>query len=170
VVGAIRCDRIGAMARALAILWLVPLGAAAGACGKRAAPEAHRAVKIGKLGATVDAPPDWEVTALGKGSFRVGTGPGEQVVVREVAFPPRTIEELYATECARAIEPGTKATTAAGAMIVECRLPSTTPDGKAVELVHVASLIRAGERGIKCHFGIDGDAEAATAVCRSLRP
>jgi hypothetical protein len=158
------------MLRALAILWLVPLGAAAIGCGKRAAPEAHRAVKIGKLGATVDAPPDWEVTALGKASYRVGTGPGEQVFVRDVAFPPKTIDELYATECARAIEPGTKATTPAGAMIVECRLPSTTPDGKAVELVHVASLIHAGDRGIKCHFGIAGEAAAAAAVCRSLRP
>jgi len=160
------------MPYALALLSLVPLGTAAIGCGKRAAPEAHRAVRVGKLGATVDAPPAWEVAALGKDSYRVGTGPGDQVFVREVAFPPRTIDELYATECARALEPGTKATTPAGAMIVECRLGSTTPDGKAVELVHVASLIRAGERGIKCHFGIAGDAAAATAtaVCRSLRP
>jgi len=57
-----------------------------------------------------------------------------------------------------------------GALVVECRLASTTPDGREVELVHVASLIRVGDRGIKCHFGIDGDASAATAVCRSLRP
>jgi len=162
------------MARALAILLLAPLaplGAASLGCGKRAAPpEAHRAVRVGKLAATVDAPPSWEVTSLGKDSYRVGTGPGEQVFVREVAFPPRTLDELYATECARAIEPGTKATTPPGALIVECRLTSTTPDGNEVELFHVASLIRAGDRGIKCHFGIDGDASAATAVCRSLRP
>ena len=161
------------MVPAPAVLLLVSLGAlgaAAGACGKRAAPEAHRAVRIGTLGATVDAPPGWEVAELGKGSYRVGPGPGEQVFVREIAFPPRTIEELYATECARAIAPGAKAATPAGALIVECRLASTTPDGKAVELVHVASLIRAGDRGIKCHFGIDGDAEVATAVCRSMRP
>jgi hypothetical protein len=157
------------MSPALALFLLVPLGSAVSACGKRAAPEAHGAVRIGKL-ATVDAPPGWEVTAAGKESYRVGTGPGEQVSVREVAFAPRTIDELYATECARAIEPGTKAMTPAGAMIVECRLASTTPDGKSVELVHVASLIRAGDRGIKCHFGITGDAEAAAAVCRSLRP
>jgi len=163
------------MARAPATLLLVllapvPLGAASSACGKRAAPEAHRALRIGKLGATVDAPPDWEVAEIGRGSYRVGTGPGDQVFVREIAFPPRTIDELYATECARAVEPGTRATTPAGAMIVECRLSSTTPDGKAVELVHAASLIRAGDHGIKCHFGIDGDAGVATAVCRSLRP
>jgi hypothetical protein len=164
------------MARAPAILLLVPLGTASAAtvalaaCGKRAAPEAHRAVRIGPLGATVDAPPDWEVTALGKGSFRVGAGPAEQVVVREIAFPPATLDELYATECARAIGPGTKTATPTGALIVECRLASTRPDGEAVELVHVASLIRAGGRGIKCHFGIDGDAEVAAAVCRSLRP
>ena len=158
------------MPYALALLSIVPLGAAAIACGKRAAPEAHRAVQIGKLGATVDAPPAWEVTALGKEAYRVGPGPGEQVFVREVAFAPRTIDELYATECARAIEPGTKATAPSGAMIVECRLPSTTPDGKSVELEHVASLIRNGDRGIKCNFGIAGDAAIATAVCRSLRP
>ena len=160
------------MTRASSALLLVPLGAAlvVAACGKRAAPEAHRAVRIGQLGATVDAPPSWEVTALGKGSYRVGAGPGEQVVVREVAFPPSTIEELYATECARATGPGTKTATPTGALIVECRLGSTQPDGEAVELVHVASLIRAGNRGIKCHFGIDGDAEVAAAVCRSLRP
>jgi hypothetical protein len=161
------------MARAPAILLFVPLGAAAAAaaaCGKQAAPEAHRAVRVGELGATVDAPPGWEVTALGKGSYRVGTGRGEQVVVREVAFPPATIDELYATECARGVGPGTRVVTPTGAMIVECRLASTRPDGEEVELVHVASLIRAGGRGIKCHFGIDGDAEIATAVCRSLRP
>jgi hypothetical protein len=152
-----------------AILVCVAVGAVAGACGERAAPEAHRAVRIGKL-ATVDAPPGWEVAALGKDSYRVGPGGVEQVFVREIAFPPRTLDELYATECARAIEPGARAATPAGAMIVECKVASTMPDGKAVELVHVASLIRAGERGIKCHFGIDGDAAVAAAVCRSLRP
>lgn len=166
-----RRAKLAAMARALAILLLAPLGAAPAACGKRAAPpETQRAVRIGKLGASVDAPPNWEITAIGKDSYRVGLAPGEQVFVREVAFPPRTVDELYATECARAIEPGTKATTPAGAMIVECRLASTDPDGKEVELVHVASLIRTGDRGIKCHFGIEGNAADAAAVCRSLRP
>jgi len=163
------------MARALAILLLVPVLA----CGKRASPEAHRAVRIGKL-ATVDAPPGWEVaamggamgSAMGSASYRVGAGPGEQVFVREVAFPPQTLDELYATACARAMAPGTKATTPAGAMVVECKVASTKRDGKSIELVHVAALIRAGDRGIKCHFGIAGDAEArvAAAVCRSLRP
>jgi hypothetical protein len=161
--------------RVPAILLLVPLGASAvaagaSACGKRAAPEAHRAVRIRELGATVDAPPGWELTALGKGSYRVSAGPSEQVVVREVAFPPATLDELYAAECARAVGPGTKATTPGGAMVVECKLASTRPDGEEVELAHVASLIRAGGRGIKCHFGIDGEAEVAAAVCRSLRP
>ncbi len=155
-------------ALALALLSLVPvLG-----CGKRASPEARRAVRIGEL-ATVDAPPGWEVAAAGKQSYRVGAGPGEQVFVREVAFPPATLDELYATECARAAAPGTKATTPAGALIVECTLPSTTRAGKAIELVHVAALLRAGGRAIKCHFGIAGDAAAAAAaaaVCRSLRP
>jgi hypothetical protein len=159
-----------AMSPALALLVLVPLGAAQLAGGKRARPAAHRAVRIGALGVTVDAPPDWEVLAVGKASFRVGAGRGEQVFVREVTFAPATLDELYATECARAIAPGTRATTLAGAMIVECRVASATPDGESVELVHVASLLRAGERGIKCHFGIAGDAAAtATAVCRSLR-
>ncbi|HWO25889.1 MAG TPA: hypothetical protein VNO30_44445 [Kofleriaceae bacterium] len=159
------------MSPALALLVLVPLGAAQLACGKRAGPVAHRAVRIGGLGAAVDAPPHWEAEAVSKAVYRVGAGPGEQVFVREVAFAPATIDELYATECARAIEPGTKAMTPAGAMLVECRLASATPDGASVELVHVASLLRAGEHGIKCHFGIADDAAAATAtaVCRSLR-
>ena len=160
---------LAARSPTLALLVLVPLGAAQLACGKRARPAAHRAVRIGALGATVDAPPDWEAAAVSKAVYRVGAGPGEQVFVREVAFAPATMDELYATECARAIEPGTKAMTPAGAMIVECRVWSATPDGKSVELVHVASLLRAGDRGIKCHFGIAGDAEAAAAVCRSLR-
>jgi hypothetical protein len=159
------------MAPVLAISVLALLGATASACSKRAAPEARRALTIGPLGVTVDAPPGWEAAAIGAGAYRVGAGPDadDQVFVREVAFPPRTLDELYATECARAIAPGAKAATPAGTMVVECRLASTTPEGKAIELAHVASLIRAGDRGIKCHFGIEGDAEAAAAVCRSLR-
>lgn len=158
------------MSRALALLSLALLGAAPIACGKRASPQTRRAVRIASLGVTIDAPPSWEVTALGKESYRVGPGPGEQVFVRAVAFPPRTLDELYATECARAAAPGAKATTPAGAMVVECKVASTTRDGKSIELVLVASLLRAGDRGIKCHFGTSGDAEPAAAVCRSLRP
>jgi hypothetical protein len=159
------------MAPALAISVLALLGATASACGKRAEPQARRALTIGPLGVTVDAPPGWGAVAIGAGAYRVGTerDADDQVFVREVAFPPRTLDELYATECARAESPGAKAVTTAGTLIVECRLASTTPEGKTIELAHVASLIRAGDRGIKCHFGIEGEAEAAAAVCRSLR-
>jgi hypothetical protein len=161
-----------APALGIVIAVLVVLGAAitAAACGKRAAdPDAPTPRKIGAL-ATVDAPPAWEVASVAKDAYRVGVGPGEQVFVREVAFPPKALDELYATECARALEPGAKSTTPHGALIVECRLASTTKDGASIELLHVASLLRAGDRGIKCHFGLSGDAAAATAVCRSLRP
>lgn len=166
---------MSSVSRVLAVALGLGLAAAAGFAGaagcskqpERAAPRMH---ELRALGARVEAPESWEVTATERGAYRIGAGTGKQVFVREVAFPPRTIGELYATECARAPEPGTKTTTPAGAMVVECKLISATKDGRSVELTHVASLIRIGERGIKCHFGIAGDAEAATAVCRSLRP
>lgn len=144
------------------------LGALA-ACGKRSDPDAPVARRLGAL-ATVDAPPAWEVAPIGKGAYRIGDGSREQVFVREIQFPPKTVDELYATECARATEPGAKATTPAGALFVECRLASTAKDGASIDLVHAVSLLRTGDRGIKCHFGIPGDAADATAVCRSLRP
>jgi hypothetical protein len=156
------------MARSIAASVLALLGAA-GACNKRATPEARRAVRIAPLGATIDAPPGWELTEVGNDTYRVGAGGEEGVFVRAVAFPPRTLDELYATECARAAAPGTRATTPAGAMVVACSVPLTTKDGKSIELVHAASLIAAGGRGIKCHFGTSGDPEAALAACRSLR-
>ena len=160
-------------ATALGIVIAVLGGAsAAAACSKRAAdPDGPTPRKIGAL-ATVDAPPAWEVAAIAKDAYRVGVGPGEQVFVREVAFPPKALGELYATECARAVEPGARSMTPHGALIVECRLAATTKDGASVELLHVASLLRSGDRGIKCHFGLPADtddARAAAAVCRSLR-
>jgi hypothetical protein len=71
------------------------------------------------------------------------------VFVREIPFPPKTVDELYATEC---------------------RLAATAKDGASIDIVHAVSLLRTGDRGIKCHFGLPGEAAAATAVCRSLRP
>ena len=160
------------MRRATALVLVLGLLGVLAACGKRADPDAPLARRIGTL-ATVDAPPGWEVSTIGKDAYRVGEGPGEQVFVRAIAFPPKTLDELYATECARATEPGAKATTRAGTMIVECRLASTAKDGTSIDLLHVVSLIRVGDRSIKCHFGLPGEAAAAiaaTAVCRSLRP
>lgn len=156
-------------AMALVLATAVVLGVLGlAACGKRADPDAPLARRIGTL-AIVDVPPTWEVSTIGKDAYRVGEGPGEQVFVRAIAFPPPTLDELYATECARAPSPGTKATTHAGAMLVECRLASMAKDGTSIDLLHVVSLIHLGDRGIKCHFGLPGDAADAAAVCRSLR-
>lgn len=155
--------------RAMWCAVLALLGALAGLACKRAEPEAHVAIRLPALGATVDAPASWEVAPIGKDGYRIGLGPREQVFVRDLAFAPKTVDELYAAECARAPAPGTKLVTAHGALFVHCTLRSTPPDGPARELVHVAALLRSGGRGIKCHFGTVDDAEAATAVCLSLR-
>lgn len=152
-------------------MWCATLAllASAGLACKQSAPETRVAVRLAALGATVDAPASWELAPIGKDGYRIGLGPHEQVFVRDVAFAPRTVDELYAAECARATAPGLRTTTSHGALFVQCTLRSTPPDGPPRELVHVAALLWAGGRGIKCHFGTVDDAAAATAVCLSLR-
>lgn len=125
---------------------------------------------IGATGASVIAPASWVVNADGQISYRVGTGPGDQVFLNEVMFPAKTVDDLYAAECARASAPGLKLTTPAGALYVQCKVSTTTRDGKAVELTKVASELRVGAKGVKCHFGSDDDPTKLIEVCKSLQP
>src|SRR5262245_5032606 len=143
---------------------------AVAACGREAADDGPLEPEpIGATGAVVDAPRAWAVTGGGEVGYRIGKGVGRQVFVDEVTKLQATPAELYAAECAYATAAGIQETLPSGALFVQCSLPGVGKDGGAIAVTHIASLIKIGERGFKCHVGTPHEPRELLAVCRSLR-
>ena len=125
---------------------------------------------IGDTGGYVDAPANWRVTEDGKISYRVGLGQGRQVFITEMAWVVKSPEDYYLAECSRyAVAPGIKQTTPAGAYYIQCKTRGTDRAGKAIDLTTVRSIVKVGDKALRCRFETPDDPAKLIEVCKSLR-
>ena len=151
-------------------IWL--LLALTAACAKQPVEGPDRAPEVMKLGGTgvaIDAPGNWELSERGD-TFRLDGGKDRKVWFTPMPVLAKTADDYYREECGKVARgPGVHEVTANGAFYAQCTAASESRDGKPVAVTYVRSIVRVGDKGMRCRFEAIGDATAQIAVCRSLR-
>jgi len=127
------------------------------------------AMQLGDTGFGIDAPGNWRLSDRGD-TFRLDGGTDRKVWFTPMPLLAKTADDYYKEECGKVARgPGVHEVTPHGAFYAQCPVASETRDGKAVEATYVRSIVKVGDKAMRCRFEAIGDAAAQIAVCRSLR-
>jgi hypothetical protein len=152
-------------------IWLLP-ALLVTACGPKEVTGPDRAPERMRLGDTdfaIDAPGNWQLSERGD-TFRLDGGVDRKVWFTPMPLLAKTADDYYKEECGKVARgPGVHEVTPHGAFYAQCPVATESRDGKVAEATYVRSIVKVGDKAMRCRFEAIGDAAAQIAVCRSLR-